>query len=257
MPVAEKGDQKELYSFRETMEPPPAEPDPKRQQEEEEPSDSHRQNSPAWSRCWRVQYSSLLSRSVCCSSPSRPFPTSIWEARGTIPQGSAAASSLAGRAAAPTSSSSIRIDPQQVASFAAVAQDPSRQLSVTIRIRDAAGLVACQKQILFPASVAHTPGTKFVAPREPRETQTGDIVQNMTGEDGQIAEIDLTGPLPCPAKAYSSFKSWEFFTNFPTLAEQDEWLRHERGLNAERPRRQWRISPQVAAPARPRLRATM
>jgi hypothetical protein len=53
----------------------------------------------------------------------------------------------------------------------------------------------------------------------------------MTGEDGLIAEIDLTGPLPCGAKAYTTFKSWEFFTNFPTLAEQDEWLRHERALN--------------------------
>lgn len=125
------------------------------------------------------------------------------------------------------------IDPQQVASFAAVAQDPSRQLSVTLRFRDAAGLVACQKQILFPASVAHTPGTKFVAPREPRQTQTGDIVQNMAGEDGQIAEIDLTGPLPCAAKAYASFKSWDFFTNFPTVAEQDEWLRHESAVNAK------------------------
>jgi hypothetical protein len=52
----------------------------------------------------------------------------------------------------------------------------------------------------------------------------------MTGEDGQVAEIDLTGPLPCPAKAYATFKSWDFFTDFPTLAEQDEWLRHERGL---------------------------
>ena len=125
------------------------------------------------------------------------------------------------------------IDPQQVASFAAVAQDPSRQLSVTLRIRDAAGLVACQKQILFPASVAHTPGTKFIAPREPRQTQTGDIAQNMTGEDGQIAEIDLMGPLPCAAKAYSSFKSWDFFTNFPTVAEQGEWLRQEKELNAK------------------------
>ena len=125
------------------------------------------------------------------------------------------------------------IDPQQVASFAAVAQDPSRQLSVTLRIRDADGLVACQKQILFPASVAHTPGTKFVAPPEPRQTQTGDNVQNMTGEDGQVAEIDITGPLPCPAKAYTTFKSWDFFTNFPTVAEQDDWLRHEKGLSAK------------------------
>jgi hypothetical protein len=123
------------------------------------------------------------------------------------------------------------IDQNQSGSFAAVAQDPPRQLSVTLRIRDAAGLVACQKQILFPASVARTPGAKFVPSREPQQTQAGDTVQNMTGEDGQIAEIDLTGPLPCAAKAYATFKSWDFFTDFPTLPEQVEWLRHERELN--------------------------
>ncbi|MDR3797534.1 MAG: hypothetical protein P4K93_05255 [Terracidiphilus sp.] len=125
------------------------------------------------------------------------------------------------------------IDPTQVRSFAAVAQDPSRRLSVTLRIRDAAGRVACQKQILFPASMARTPNAKFVAPSEPRETQNGDVVQNMTGEDGQVSEIDLTGPLPCGAKAYTSFKSWDFFTDFPTLAEQDNWMQHERELNGK------------------------
>lgn len=125
------------------------------------------------------------------------------------------------------------IDPQRVASFAAVAQDPSRRLSVTLRIRDAAGLVACQKQILFPASMARTPNTKFVTPGEARETQSGDVVQNMTGEDGQVSEIDLTGPLPCGVKAYASFKSWDFFTDFPTLAEQDNWVQHARDLNGK------------------------
>ena len=125
------------------------------------------------------------------------------------------------------------IDPAQVRSFAAVAQDPSRRLSVTLRIRNAAGLVACQKQILFPASIARTPNAKFVTPGEPRETQSGDVVQNMTGEDGQVSEIDLTGPLPCGAKAYTSFKSWDFFTDFPTLAEQDNWMQRARELNGK------------------------
>jgi hypothetical protein len=125
------------------------------------------------------------------------------------------------------------IDQEQVASFAAVAQDPPRQLSVTLRFRDAGGLVACQKQILLPPPVPHAPGAKFTPPQGPQQTQTGDTVQNMTGEDGQIAEIDLTGPLPCQAKAYSSFKGWDFFTDFPTVAEQDDWLRHQGGPNGK------------------------
>jgi hypothetical protein len=123
------------------------------------------------------------------------------------------------------------IDQEQVGSFAAVAQDPPRQLSITLRFRDASGLVACQKQILLPPPLPHAPGEKFAPELGPQQTQTGDTVQNMTGEDGQIGEIDITGPLPCPAKAYSTFKGWDFFTDFPTPAEQDEWLRHEAALN--------------------------
>jgi hypothetical protein len=125
------------------------------------------------------------------------------------------------------------IDPAQAHSFAAVAEDPPRQLSVTLRFRDAAGRVACQKQILLPPPALHEPGTKSDPSVEQQQTPTGDTVQNMTGEGGQIAEIDLTGPLPCPAKAYASFKNWDFFTDFPTLAEQDNWLEHERELNAK------------------------
>jgi hypothetical protein len=125
------------------------------------------------------------------------------------------------------------IDQGQVARFAAMALDPPRQLSITLRFRDAAGLVACQKSILLPAPIPHEAGTKFTPSPGQQQTHTGDTVQNMTGEDGQIAEIDLTGPLPCPAKAYTTFKSWDFFTDFPTLAEQDEWLRQERGLDTK------------------------
>ncbi|MGB0080447.1 MAG: hypothetical protein WBP90_02865 [Terracidiphilus sp.] len=230
VPVAEKGDQKELYSFRETMEPPPAEPDPKRQRK--------KKSSPIPIVAILLVVAVLAGAVLIALEvpsflqPKPPVPYIDLGSQRYDPAG------LSGRFIARWNSSGGSyqffldpLDPQQIASFAAVAQDPSRQLSVTFRIRDAEGLVACQKQILFPDSVARTPGTKFLAPREPRETQNGDIVQNMTGEDGQIAEIDLTGPLPCPVKAYSSFKSWEFYTNFPTLAEQAEWLRHEVGLN--------------------------
>ncbi len=125
------------------------------------------------------------------------------------------------------------LDQGQVASFAAVAQDPPRQLSVTLRLRDAAGLVACQKQILFPAPVPHEKGAKFAPLTGPQQSPTGDTVVNTTGQDGQISEIDLSGPLPCPAKAYAASKGWDFSTDFPAVAEQEEWLRHEGGLTAK------------------------
>ena len=218
-------DLEELYSFREAMAPPPAQP-------------ARKQKNPPIPVAKFLLLLALLAGAVLIVltvpslfQPKPPPPYIDLGSQRYDPAG------LTGRLVARWESSSSYqlfldpIDPKQVASFAAVAQDPSRQLSVTLRIRDAAGLAACQKQILFPASVAHTPGTKFVAPHEPRQTETDDVVQNMTGEDGLISEIDLTGPLPCPAKAYATFKSWEFFTNFPTLAEQDDWLRHERELN--------------------------
>jgi hypothetical protein len=231
LPYTEKGDQKELYSYRDAMAPSAAEVALQQQQKKKNPP------IPFAKILMLVAVLALIALAiVAVPSLLQPKPPVAYIDLGSQrfdPAG------LSGRLIARwEGSGSYQLfldpsDPQQVASFAAVAQDPSRQLSVTLRIQDAAGLVACQKEILFPASVAHNPGTKFVAPREPQETQTGDIVQNMTGEDGLIAEIDLTGPLPCPAKAYASFKSWDFFTNFPSVVEQEDWLRHERALNAK------------------------
>ena len=52
------------------------------------------------------------------------------------------------------------------------------------------------------------------------QTTTGDTVQNIAGPDGQIAEITVTGGLPCSMQQYQSLAAWQFFTNFPTLDEQ-------------------------------------
>lgn len=218
-------DQKELFAFREIMAPPPAEPAPRRKQGLPIP----------------LGKILLLLAVLACvgvlifAVPSvfRPKPPAPYIDLGSQrfdPAG------LSGRLIAKWETSGsyqLFLDPMdqdQVASFAAVAQDPPRQLSVTIRLRDAAGLVACQKQILFPAPAPHPRGLKPQPTAGPQQTSTGDTVENTTGEDGQISEIDLSGPLPCPAKAYTSFKGWDFSTDFPTIAEQDDWLRHERGL---------------------------
>ena len=218
--------QGELYAFRESMAPPPAEPAPKRK------------------KSFSIPFAKIFLLAVVLAGialiivafpslfkPKPPVPYIDLGSHSFDPAG------LSGRLIARWQNSGsyqLFLDPmdqEQVARFASVAQDPPRQLSVTLRFRDAAGLVACQKQILFPAPVPHTRGAKPTEALGPQQSPTGDTVQNMTGEDGQIAEIDLTGPLPCPAKAYASFKGWDFFTDFPTLDEQEEWLRHERGLN--------------------------
>ncbi len=122
----------------------------------------------------------------------------------------------------------LSLDPEdqsQGAGFAAVALDPQLQLSITLHLKDAAGLVACQKQILFPAPASIASGTKPDQALAPQRSATGDTVQRMVGQDGQVTEIDLAGPLPCTAKAYKTVRSWDFATDFPSLAEQRDWIR--------------------------------
>ena len=146
------------------------------------------------------------------------------------------------------------IDPQdqtQTVGFAAVALDPPRQLSVTIRLKNEDGLVACQKEILLPASTSLAPTADSDNALAPRKTETGDTVQNMPGKDGHIAEIDLTGSLPCSAKAYTTFKSWDFTTDFPSLAEQSDWLRHPRASGARGRSRSSRLSARAEHLAAP------
>lgn len=125
------------------------------------------------------------------------------------------------------------LEPQQLEGFRAVAADPPYPLSVVIRLKDAAGLVACQKEILLPTpqTAGDTGQAKVLLPGK---TPGDDTVQYVAGEDDKIVEIDVAGPLSCPADAYRRFAGWDFTTNFPTLADQDDWLRHEDALEARR-----------------------
>jgi hypothetical protein len=121
------------------------------------------------------------------------------------------------------------LEPQQLDGFRAVAANPSRPLSVVIRLKDAAGLVACQKEILLPApQTAADAGPARALP--PGKTPGGDTVQYVAGADGKLAEIALDGPLSCPEEVYRRLAGWDFSSSFPTLAGQNEWLRQE---NAE------------------------
>jgi hypothetical protein len=125
------------------------------------------------------------------------------------------------------------LEPQQLDGFRAVAADPPLPLSLVIRLKDAAGLVACQKEILLPApQIAADAGPAKVL--LPGETPGGDTVQYVAGADGKVAEIALGGPLSCPADVYRHFAGWDFTSNFPTLAGQEEWLRHENALEEAR-----------------------
>lgn len=122
------------------------------------------------------------------------------------------------------------LDPQQAAGFQAVAEDPPHALSLVIRLRDSSGLVACQKQIVLPDLPQSTNASYHSQALFPRRTGTGDTVQNISGADGKVAEITVTGTLPCPENAYRSLAGWDFASNFPSDADQREWLAHENSL---------------------------
>lgn len=121
------------------------------------------------------------------------------------------------------------LEPRQLDGFRAVAADPPHPLSVVIRLKDSAGLVACQREILLPApTIAFDTNPAGVV--LPDKTPGGDTVQYVVGADGKLAEIALGGPLSCPADVYRRFAGWDFTSNFPTVAGQEEWFRQEKAV---------------------------
>lgn len=128
------------------------------------------------------------------------------------------------------------VSPQQLAGFSAVAGNPPHPLTLDIHLKDASG-VACQKEILFPAIAQPETNSDNSNSLQPQKTLTGDTVQNLASSDGQIDQIIVDGPLDCPAKAYKRLEAWDFTSNFPAVAEQDEWLRHQDSIAADQRRR--------------------
>jgi len=114
------------------------------------------------------------------------------------------------------------LDQAQAASFQALAVNPPHPLSVMIQLIDSSGMVGCQKEILLPPTAQSSAAHAATA----RTTTTGDTVQNMTGSDGKIDEITISGPLPCSLDSYRHLTGWEFNSNFPAVAAQMALLRH-------------------------------
>lgn len=159
----------------------------------------------------------------------------------------------------------LHIDPvatQQLDGFSAVAGNPPHPLTVTLHLKDSSS-VACQKEILFPANSAagqdegdaEQLDAGVSTSLEPQKTLTGDTVLNVVGQDGKIDEILVKGPLDCPAKAYKSLDGWDFSSNFPRPAEQDDWLRHQESLTASVRRRAADLRARALIPKSQKLAA--
>jgi hypothetical protein len=140
------------------------------------------------------------------------------------------------------------VDQQDAGDIQALAENPTHPLSVVIRLLDASGMVACEKEIDFPASAQPGSAPDPTQALVPKTTAAGDTIRDLEGSDGQVAEINSSGPLPCPLKAYQRIAAWDFATNFPTAADRENEARQEtaKGLGTGSSRSRfgagWRLS---------------
>jgi hypothetical protein len=154
-------------------------------------------------------------------------------------QSNIASAGLAGRLIAKwdgSASYELHIDPltpQQIGGFSAVAVNPPHPITLDLHILNASGRTVCQKEILFPFNPAPDPDSAAVNEFQPQKTFDGDTVQNVADADGQLQEIVLTGPLTCPAKAYRAFSSWDFSSSFPSVGDQQDWLRSQDAIESD------------------------
>lgn len=159
----------------------------------------------------------------------------------------------------------LRIEPasvQQQAGFAASIATPPEPVSVDWVLKDAAGFSLCGKHVVLPYNPQLTVDNAAPRPRSktsgaPNENdaidaakaqeadrQKGqDLFQNEVGQDGQIAAITAQGELACSADAYKKADYWDFSTNFPLVAAQQEIVVHPPHLG--------KPTHILSAPARP------
>lgn len=155
-------------------------------------------------------------------SRSKPPPTVIATDLGTERSGSAG---IGGRLIVQwKDSASYRLivdplEPADLPAFEDFAGNLPHAIVFAITLKDSSGGVACQKQIVLTSSTA--PGSSGQA-RNPSAlaTATGDAAQGVTNKDGKIAELILSGALPCQLEAFQRLAAWEFSTDFPPLSGQ-------------------------------------
>jgi len=167
------------------------------------------------------------------------------------------------------------IDPREGPGFERVVDDPPQPLSINIRILDSSGFALCGKEILLPyypagsgpqaanslqsASGGSLSGKarkemedrqanlELMQVQEQDRERGKDVFQNKLGSDGRVESMSAQGDLPCSADQYKHFDYWDFSTNFPTIAEQDELLKHPRSSRAQKALEERRAAARRAA----------
>lgn len=243
VPAAAKASEADLYSFRAEIPPPPPPPPPT-------PAQALVQQNRTLLMAIAGSGVVVLVMVVIAWILLRQDAPPAYIDLGTS---NIAASGLEGRLVARWLGSAayeLRIDPmspQQLAGFSAVASNPPHPLSVTLELKGSSG-VLCSKQILIPFNAQPVADPDNPGDLQPQKTFDGDTVQNVVSAEGRISEIDIDGPMNCPAKAYSHLDSWDFSSNFPLLADQDEWLHHEQTVTAGERRRAMEMRARALIP---------
>lgn len=110
----------------------------------------------------------------------------------------------------------LPMNPRQSAGFSFVAANPPAPLFIHVKLLDRTGFTLCSKDVFFPSDPA--------SPGEQKREHGHDVFQDTTGDDGKIAAVNAQGTLPCTPDQYKQVVYWDFSTNFPTLAGQDELM---------------------------------
>lgn len=110
------------------------------------------------------------------------------------------------------------LDPRDAQGFAAVTSNPSRPISINLRLLDSGGFALCGKTIALPYDSGR--GNHAAAPKP----GGSDTFRNIQGTTAAVEALWAEGELPCSADQYKHFDYWDMSTNFPTLAEQDQLL---------------------------------
>lgn len=134
------------------------------------------------------------------------------------------------------------LDARDNQGFSAVSGNPSKPISINIRLLDSAGFALCGKEIdlrFDPTQSSHAnaaaakksplaavtqQATLQLAALQEKAREAGkDIFQNIQASDGSVEALWAQGELPCSPDQYKRFDYWDMATNFPTMAEQDQW----------------------------------
>ena len=142
-------------------------------------------------------------------------------------------------------------EPEQRAGFAMAAALPQRPLAVEIHLQDSQGFVLCSRTVLVkfdarraaaqaapPADEAITqPAPDFAAQdaQEAARERDQDLFRNQLGPDGRVTLLSAQGTIPCTKRDYEKTTNWSFTPDFPSIAEQQAWLKLSEGPPPERP----------------------